>query len=443
MVKDNILYERLEISPNASETDIKKSFNRLSKIWHPDKRINDDDKNFANQKFVEINQAKEILLDPEKRSQYDQMGMDMLNPENQFANNNPFAGFESMFGNNFPFGVNINKNNEKKIIQDIVKKLDVTLEQIYNEEVINYNYQQKVFCAPCNGEGTSNGIKNICTACNGKGMNIQIIRMGPMIQQAMTNCNICNATGKINDPNNICNICKGLCYTKKSKNIQIPLKAGITHNNRISLAGKGNQYINGKSDLILIINELKHAIFKRYQNDLYLELEIQLYEALFGFNKIINHLDGRKINLVCSNNTDYNSIRIINNEGMKCLQTNNKGNLYIKFIIILPNLLKLDNKIKDELKLILQTNSVNETNSLYNDTEFIDSGKNNDNSMNKVTNLILNNLNDCDKVQSENIIKIFDNILINSTSYDNDESDTFENNTNPNNSNNPGECIQS
>ena len=436
MVKDNILYDRLEVSPQASEVDIKKAFNRLSKIWHPDKRT-EDDKEYANQKFVDINQAKEILLDPEKRSQYDQMGMDMLNHENQFANNNPFAGFESMFGNNFSGGVNTNA--DKKVIQDIIKKLDITLEQIYNEDVINYSYQQKVFCAPCNGEGTSNGIKNMCTACNGKGINIQIIRMGPMIQQAMANCNACNATGKINDPNNICNICKGSCHTKKSKNIQIPLKAGITHNNRISFAGKGNQYINGKSDLILIINELKHPIFKRYHNDLYLELEIQLHEALFGFNKIINHLDGRKLNISCSNNTDYNSIRCIHNEGMKCLQTNNKGNLYIKFIIFLPNLLNLDNKIKDDLKLILQTNSINESES---------NNTNNDDSIKNVTNLILNNSNECDKNQTENIIKIFDNIIQNNKTEDNNDSDTVDNNANPNHSNhpnhpNPGECIQS
>ena len=433
MVKDNTLYDRLEISPNASDTDIKKAFNRLSKIWHPDKRTNEDeDKTIASQKFQEINEAKEVLLDTEKRLKYNQLGMDMFNLENQnqFANmNNPFAGFESMFGNNFQF--NGNNNNQKKINKDIIKVLNVTLEQIYNEETINYNYSQKHYCINCNGEGTKNGLENICNICNGKGVHIQIIRMGPMIQQALSNCQNCNATGKLNDPNNICSSCKGVCYNIKSKNIQIPLKAGLAHNNKIHLSSKGNQYKNSKSDLILIINELSHNTFKRYENDLYTEIELKLYQALFGFNKIITHLDNRKIHINFSNNTNFNSIKKIDNEGMKSLQTNNKGNLYIKFIINIPNLALFDDNTKNQIMDLMQSIDKSEVNAekvILTDT-----------------NLIKTILNDCNKDDSDNIINVFSNIKNNTYQYDNDNDndDDADNNHNVNNNEVPGNCQQS
>jgi len=423
MVYDSILYDRLEVSPNASEIDIRKAFNRLSKIWHPDKRTEDEDKNIATQKFQEITEAKEILLDSEKRSRYDQLGINMLNPENQFANmNNPFSGFESMFNHNFPFGV---KKNTKKI-EDIIKTLDITLEQIYNEEIINLSYSQKNYCTTCNGEGTSNGHKNICKLCNGKGMNIQLIRMGPMIQQTMVNCNVCNGTGKLVDANNKCKICDGKCYINKIKNIQIPLKAGLTHNNKICLSGKGNQHINEKSDLILIINELPHSIFKRHENDLYMELEIKLYQALFGFDKIITHLDNRILHINSINSTNFNCIKKIHNEGMKSIQKNKKGDLYIKFIINIPDLL-VDNNLKEQLKSLLQLNEKSE----------VDNEK-----------LIINNLtyiktilNDCDKDNSNYIDCLFNNLNSNDNSNNNNNNES-ENNDNNNNNNNP-ECVQS
>ena len=110
MVKDTTLYERLEISPDASEAQIKKAYNKLSKIWHPDRHVNSsqDQKDKATAKFQEIAQAKEVLLDAEKRQIYDQVGMDMfkhgMDNTDAHAGPDPFADFGNIFGAGFPFG---------------------------------------------------------------------------------------------------------------------------------------------------------------------------------------------------------------------------------------------------------------------------------------------------------------------------------------------------
>jgi DnaJ-class molecular chaperone len=336
MAKDKTLYDRLEVSHDASETDIKKSYNRLSKIWHPDKHQDEAEKEKASIKFTEINQAKEVLLDGEKRKIYDQLGMDMFTAEGQAQQQNPFAG-GFPFPGGFPFGNMHPQQQQQQRQKDIIKVIDVTLEQLYKEETVHFSYKQKLVCSPCNGEGTKDGKPGTCQGCGGKGKRIQIIRMGNMIQQMISDCPECNSTGSKVNENNKCSDCNGKGSQTKDKSIIVPLKSGLTHGNKINLSGKGHQLKNGKTDLIVVINELPHRLFKRHQDDLYLTLDLKLYQALFGFDKVITHLDGRKLHISTTNKTDYNMVRRIENEGMKSLQ-NTKGHLYIKFHFTLPNL---------------------------------------------------------------------------------------------------------
>jgi len=430
MVKDTILYDRLELSSNATDNDIKKAFNKLSKIWHPDKNTNAENKEEVTKKFQEINQAKEILLDPEKRNLYDQIGINILNPEMQNMQGDPFEDLNSVFGNGFGGfpgfgnGFPFNMNNQKKEKHDNINKtVDVTLEQIYNEENINFTYQQNVFCSNCNGNGTNNGQANICNSCNGKGVNIQIVKMGPMIQQSVGNCQKCNGTGKIKDDNNVCNICNGECFIKKTKTIQIPLKAGLTHNNKINLSGKGHHYKNVKTDLILTINELNHPFFKRYENNLYIEINLKLYQALFGFTKEITHLDNRKLYISSNDKTDFNTIRKINNEGMKFLQSNMKGNLYIKFNIEIPSISSLDINT-NQLKQLLQNINIDE----FNNEKSINN--------NNKTKLILTN---CNTDESNKINNYFNN----SETKENNSENNYDDMNNNNNFQNGTDCRQS
>jgi DnaJ-class molecular chaperone len=387
MTKDNTLYDRLEINSDASDIDIKKAYNRLSKIWHPDKVQNESEKEKASVKFTEINQAKEVLLDSEKRKIYDQLGMEMFSPEGQTQQHNPF---EHMFnGAGFPFG-NMHQQQQQQRQKDIVKVVDVTLEQIYNEETLNVSYKQKVNCNTCNGEGTKDGKTATCQSCNGQGRRVQVIRMGNMIQQMVSECHECNGKGsKVNDSNK-CNDCNGKGCQQKDKSVSIPLKSGLSHGNKINLTGKGHNLKTGKTDLIIVINELPHKIFKRHNDDLYITIELKLYQALFGYDKVVNHLDGRKIHINTTNKTDYGMVRRIENEGMKSLQ-NVKGNLYIKFYFSLPTL-QNDNALKITLQNIDKLEVHNEK------------------QISSMTNLHNTKSYDCNTSHSERIKQLFENL---------------------------------
>lgn len=315
--------------------------------------------------------------------------MDVLN-NNGECDADPFSHFSQFFGREFNgFERNDNRREEFNDIEEVV---NINLEQLYNENIIDFSYNYKQYCQKCNGEGTSNGLPNKCNECDGKGMKVHVIRMGPMIQQMMSPCGKCNGNGKSTNNSNKCNTCNGSCFINKEKTIQVPLKSGLTHGNIITLQNKGNQYKQGKSNLKLIINELKHNNFTHINNDLFITIDIKLYQALFGYHKIIKHLDGRELYITHNQLTNFNMIKKIPNEGMKRIN-GNKGDLYIKFNILLPQLVSLDNiEYKEHLKRLLQVLDQNDVKSEH---------------------LILNtpelsqtNLLDCNQEISNNILKL-------------------------------------
>ena len=404
MVKDTTLYNRLEVEPDANEGQIKKAYIKLSKIWHPDKHP-EETREEATKKFKEISEAKELLLDKEKRNMYDQIGMDVFKQQS----GDPHGDFGNMFGQGFPFGMggmpgmphgfgmggmpgfgNMQQNQPENINESI----DITMEQLYNEETINFDYKQKVCCSKCDGEGSKDGKTTTCQGCNGKGMKVQVIMMGPMIQQSVGPCNMCNGKGKNIDMNNKCDVCDAKCFVVKDKTIQIPLKSGLSNGNKINLSGKGHALKNDKtlqrSDLIITIREVEHKVFKRHGNDLFIDIELKLYQALFGFDKIITHLDGRKLHVSCSSKTDYNTVRKISGEGMKALNGNSKGDLYIRFHMTLPNFASLPQDTKTQIKNVLQT---------FDKTEV-----QNENTVKTTPNLVKTIINDCKAEQSEKIL---------------------------------------
>jgi DnaJ-class molecular chaperone len=397
MVKDTKLYDILELQPDASDEQIKKAYVKMSKIWHPDKHIEPDKKQEATLKFQEINQAKNILMDNEKRKIYDQVGMDMFKHNsdgNDPQTENPFNNFSNMFGG-FSFNAMFKNNNKKQTIDNIIEKIDATLEQIVNKQSINLNYKQKISCNKCNGEGTKDGTVSECKICNGKGHVIQVVRMGPMIQQIVGECRNCNGKGTFIPDNNKCDTCSSKGFIIKDKTIMVPLSFDVLYGNDAVFEGKGHQIKNLKTNLIVKVNVLPHKIFKRYGEDLYIELELKLYQALFGFNKVITHLDGRKLQVTHTGKTDFNMIRKIDNEGLPN-QEGKKGDLYIKFIVSLPNIDNLSNDTKSQFKGILQSLDKSE---VLNETSIL-----------KNQNLIKTTHTDLKSEHCEKVLFLIDNI---------------------------------
>ncbi len=393
MVKDTKLYDILELGPDATEAQIKKSYNRLSKIWHPDKHQDPEKKKEATVKFQEINQAKNILVDEEKRKVYDQVGMDMFKHDSsgdaQSYDTGDFNDFVNMFGG---FGFNgMNVNQRKNVPENIVEHINASLEDIICQKTVSINYKQKVYCTKCNGEGTKNGQESECKQCKGKGKQVRVMQMGQMIQQMITECSNCKGKGTYIEEENKCDGCSGNGFTVKDKNIQVPLNTGVLFGQDAVIEGKGHQFKNTKTHLIIKVREVPHKVFKRIGNDLYVEMELKLFQALFGFDKILNHLDGRKLHISCSGKTEFNTIRKINKEGITT-PDGNKGDLYIKFIINLPNFATLPSDTKTQLKALLQS---------FDKTEVL-----NETAVNKSTGLVKTICSDLRQEQSEKILQL-------------------------------------
>ena len=347
MVKDMTLYDRLHVKSDASESEIKKSYIHLSKINHPDKHP-EEMKEQATQTFKELLEAKEVLLDSEKRNRYNQIGMDMFK-QNQpdfpggfpgFPGGFPgfpggFPGFPGEFPGfpgefpGFP-GFNVN-------IQNIETTLKVRLDQIYKQDNVTVSYIFNKYCEDCQGEG---GLLQQCQDCNGNGRRIHIQQMGNMISQSITNCDRCKGKGR--SVKSECKSCKGKGTHSLPKTIQFPLSRNIESGNRIHIKSEGNWEKDMRSDLIILIEVLPHDVFKVRNKDLIMNVEISLLEALFGFHKKIKWIDDNDIDIQSDKVTQYNKVSVIKGKGMT-----EKNDLYIIYTFTLPS---LSEEYKDVLK---------------------------------------------------------------------------------------------
>jgi len=353
MVRDTKLYDNLGIKPDATESQIKKAYHKLSIKWHPDK--NPNNKEEATKEFQKISEAYSILSDSEKRKQYDNFGMDFV--KNQAGDGpgfNPEDIFSQFFGGSggSPFGFNFGGRQEKPK-EDIQLNLDVSLEQIYNEETIEINYPQKVNCKDCDGTGSKNKTKPDCPDCGGKGKKVQVVRMGPMIQQMVQDCQKCRGTGKFIKDSDKCSGCKGNGYNLKTKSIKLPLKNGLDTGNKIQLEGKGHNFKDHKTDLIIVINVKSNDTYIRNGSNLITEVKLELYQSLFGFDKVIKHLNGKLLHISSSSLIKDGDVKVIKGKGMPDLRTRTVGDIIINFKVKYPDPTKLTVEEKENVKTIL------------------------------------------------------------------------------------------
>lgn len=347
MSKKRDYYEVLGINKNASEQEIKTAYRSLAKKYHPDK-LKDGT---SDQKMQELNEAYEILSNPEKRSVYDQYGHDAANGKagaggfgQGFEGFGGFGGFEDIFENIFGgFGGSRRSNPNRAMRGDdirIVKK--ISFMQSINGDTLKETMSKYETCLHCGGTGAESkaDIKR-CDTCNGSGHVTKRVRSIFGMTQQNVVCETCSGTGQ--QVTKKCSVCRGTKHVKNSKNVNIPIEPGIKDGTMLRLSGYGEPGINGgpAGDLFIQISIAEHKFFKRNGNDLYLDFPVSFIDiALENVVEVPTPYGNVKISMKKS----YESGQIIRVPKKGINTKHGAGDLKLVLQITYPDISKSDNK---------------------------------------------------------------------------------------------------
>ncbi|AWH90614.1 molecular chaperone DnaJ [Buchnera aphidicola (Melanaphis sacchari)] len=327
-------YQILGISKSAEDREIKKAYRKLAMKYHPDR--NQGDKNSEN-KFKEIKEAYEVLINEEKRSAYDQYGHAAFengnNQQNTYSTFTSSSDFGDIFGDVFGdiFGNN-SRNQRVKKGSDLCYNMEISLEEAVKGVIKEIRIPTFQKCNSCYGTGSNNGSKpNRCSMCQGKGQ----IHMRKGFFTVQQSCPSCQGQGSV--IKNPCRICRGQGRIKTHKNLSIKIPPGIDTNDRIRLNNEGEAGINGAEpgDLYVQMTVSKHHIFERKENDLYCEVPINFAMAALGGEIEVPTLDGR-VKLKIPSETQSGKLFRIRGRGVKSVQNRSQGDLLCRIVVETP-----------------------------------------------------------------------------------------------------------
>ncbi|HHV45683.1 MAG TPA: molecular chaperone DnaJ [Tissierellia bacterium] len=330
-------YEILNVSRDASQDEIKASFRKLAKKYHPDLNPNDKE---AEKKFKEINEAYEVLGDPEKRKRYDMFGESGVNGQGGF--NSDFTGFGDIFDDIFDIFGGFGRATSGTRKQGPVRGADLRydLELDFNEAVFGVEKEIQVrkseTCSNCQGSGVKPGSsKETCSKCHGTGevRYAHQTAFGQFVRVAT--CDACNGTGEIIKEK--CPVCKGSGKEVKRKKIKVKIPAGVNNGSIISVRGEGEAGIRGGSpgDLYVYITVKEHEIFKRKGNNIYFTVPISFVDAALGAEIEIPTLEG-KIKYTIPEGTQTGTEFRLKNMGVPNVKGLGRGDLYFKVVVQVP-----------------------------------------------------------------------------------------------------------
>lgn len=362
-------YEVLGVEKTATDEELKKAYRKLAKKYHPD--ANPDNKEEAEAKFKELNEAYEVLSDKQKRSMYDQFGHSGPNGyANDFSGFSGFDGFSGGFngaGVDFDlndifssfFGGGGRRTNRNGPVRgrDLKVHVEITFEEaafgVSKEIVINRDEQ----CDTCKGTGSKPGTSaETCKVCGGRGTiaTMQNTIFGSF--QSSRTCDNCGGTGKvISSP---CTECKGRGTIKKQRRIKVSIPAGIDNGQVISLNGEGEPGLRGggPGNLYITVSVKKHAIFTRKGDSIFCDVHVTFPQAALGAIIDVPTLSGvEKFDL--AEGTQTGSIFTLKGKGIKNVNGRGVGDLYFTVIVDTPK--RLNTEQRELIKKLAEVSGEN------------------------------------------------------------------------------------
>lgn len=345
-------YEVLGVDKNASADDIKRAFRRKAKECHPD--LHPDDKE-AEERFKELNEANEVLSDPDKRARYDQFGFN-----DPAMGGNPFAGgaggfdfggmgFDSIF-DMFTGGMGgASRRQGPQQGNDLRYDLRITFEEAAKGCTKSFDFYRNENCEACKGTGAKPGTSPVtCQMCHGSG---QIRQSGGWMTTVRT-CPTCGGTGKVIQEK--CSSCGGSGRTRVRRTATVKVPAGIDNGQTIIMNGQGEPGLRGgpSGDLYINVIVKPHKLFKRDGYDLHLDLPISFTQAALGAEIDVPTLDG-SVKYKIPEGTQTDTEFRIRGAGIQQLRSTSKGDLVIHVRVEIPK--RLTEKQRELLRQFDET----------------------------------------------------------------------------------------
>ena len=327
-------YDILGVGRGASADEIKKAYRKLTRKYHPDANPGDAE---AEAKYKEINEANEVLSDPQKRAQYDQFGYvgDMPPGGGDFGGFGGFGGadigdlFGDLFGGGFGGSRRSSNPNGPKRGSDLEYTMQISLEDAFRGVTKKIEIPRLETCPHCGGNGAEPGSKvETCPTCGGRGQVQQVINtpFGQMSQ--MASCPNCKGKGKIiSTP---CRECKGQGRIRKQHSVELKIPAGVDTGIRLRVSSQGEAGLNGgpTGDLFILIEVRQDRRFQRKGDDLNTSVDIAYPQAALGCEVKIETFDGSETLDIPAGTQPGSKLRI-KGRGMPRLRGGGHGDMNI------------------------------------------------------------------------------------------------------------------
>lgn len=364
-------YKILGVPRKASTREIKASYRKLARKYHPD--VNPGDAG-AEQRFKEISEAYDVLGNPEKRKRYDQFGtVDPSAFAGAGARAGGFGGFDFRgfdfgsaaggFGDIFSeiFGGKRKKRarEQRRRGDDLQYVVNLSFQDALKGIETEVTMTRRAQCKACNGSGRilTGGTKS-CPACGGSGRRV-------MMQGAMkfeSSCDICGGSGVLSGE--ACRTCGGEGSVPKQERIKVRIPAGVDNGSRVRVAGRGNAGVSGGplGDLYILIKVQPHNFFKRKGNNVYVTVPITVTEAALGTKLEVPTIDGTATIRIPPATQSGQKFRI-RGRGARALRGGGLGDQYVEVKIVLPKV--IDEGTKDLYRKLKESERWNPRKELY------------------------------------------------------------------------------
>jgi molecular chaperone DnaJ len=351
MTTNRDYYEILGLPRTASADEIKQAFRKLARQYHPDVSKEPD----AEEKFKEINEAYGVLSDPDKRARYDRFGKQGLGdiggmPQDFTVNFSDI--FEELFGMGMG-GRGGSRRNQPRRGRDLQMEIALTFEESVFGIEKEIEFARDEVCGTCRGNGAQPGSKiSTCTTCGGQG-EVRQVRQAFIMQMVETiPCPQCGGRGQMIEA--LSGTCRGSGLERKKVRKKVSIPAGIDSGMQIRLPGEGQPGTNGgpSGNLFLAVTVQPHKFFRRKGNDVLLDMDINIAQAVLGAEVEVPTVDGSD-KLTIPAGTQPGRVFTLKNKGMPDVRRAGRGDQRVIVNVAIPT--RLSKEQRDLFQKLAET----------------------------------------------------------------------------------------